>query len=1223
MPQPPFGKAFALAFVVAAVSACGPVDQAVDAPDPPALQVEAINDPLPFFDGEWFRNPRPDDEFPPLRMLLSRCRYWAQDGYLDVVVQLDEEQDEGNSPRETREIRGKFLGAKGEVLDEFSISPIPASSLIFYPRIPEALRNGGKGELELGLFVDGARVAVESRPFVVEIFQPSAPATGRVPLRISNPAGLAISGLPVSVGVPFPRSALTSIDHLRLVDAQGRTVPMQVRELARWAKFGSVKWVSIDFSADVEGANAEFFLEYGDGVSNGKSPDGVKLDVTAGNVLPVIDTGKLRVDDGLWVKSAGASGSVKVLSAGALSGAFVEREDGRVYRPGPETPYEVEESGTEKVLLRRQGWYVHEESGQNFCRYVTRLFLYRDSPFVRVVHSWVFTGDGNRDRIRNMGWDFEAPTPVENGLFLTKASAEDEDAWVSGDYLLQYDYASFAVAQDGQEMDFLGGRAPGIARGQMAGVDFYFGTKNFWQNYPSELEFSGNHFLFHNWPRHNRPARFSFDKKLVEESGAPAKSDATRYNDEHPDYLTRSEWILNVIQSRHAHEGEVLNFRLPEVYNDDPIWTAVTAGQPYWDRGNVETVNAQGVARTEEFWLYFPDTGTPESENTAVMLGLDDGTLRAVVDPQWVAESGTFYEITHRADASCPMEEVYEQVALSPARVAEHLGVYGMWIYGDIPAWGLRLEEKEPELYRAFRRHHLGWPYPWTPYARSGDSRFFKWADASTQVLIDGGWTHYVSDEVESGVGPNRQRREGILGVGAVPWGTDVSSVAVTRSLYTKVTYLLAAWYLTGNHRAWDRFLRWADLVKVEEDLPDRGAFRFFGRYSTSQLKAYIETWEATFDPWFLVAAHEISEGHLRGLSSEHADGQYGGRQWDTGDREFLRFTGCEEFEDFYLNRHVARASSVDRMLTHNWNRRKPLYEPNAFAWNLTRDEFYLRRIVHAVEQTLALVAMEEEPEFKRGVWERGFSRGRGYTFFTPVHLRWFPHAMWALAEAGYTPAPIYSRYWASLADEGPNAEVRYRIEIAVLKKDGEELEIDLSAFSDTQNAFRFDQEVDFRLVDPEGLVVNEGKWQMTDALPLILERELPAGAYRVELRFPHHSSKMIDVPMTATGTPEVIVADSGRATPSVDWRSLWFMVPEGVERFQVLQSGEQAKIAGPDGEIVWRADDAPDAPTDHWVAVGPGQSGRLWRVMAPGHLRLDEQIPPFFSVEPERWFQP
>jgi hypothetical protein len=86
----------------------------------------------------------------------------------------------------------------------------------------------------------------------------------RVPLQINAPIG--IVGQPVTVGVPFPRGSLREPERLCLADAEGKSVPLQVKPLARWAD-GSVKWLLCDFMLERVSAGCHtWFLEAGEAV---------------------------------------------------------------------------------------------------------------------------------------------------------------------------------------------------------------------------------------------------------------------------------------------------------------------------------------------------------------------------------------------------------------------------------------------------------------------------------------------------------------------------------------------------------------------------------------------------------------------------------------------------------------------------------------------------------------------------------------------------------------------------------------------------------------------------------------------------------------------------------------------------------------------------------------------------------------------------------------------
>lgn len=1191
------------------------------APSDNLLGVEVIDDPLPFHDGNVVRYRRADDGVAPLEILLSRSRYWAQDGHLDVVAELDTAvADLGQT-----ELRGAIVDDSGTQRSAFTLTP-PGSRLIFFPRIPDAMTPDGRGTLELEwLDAEGRQLGTATSAFRVETFQEPVPSEGSIILRVPNDTGATEKGVPVTVGVPFPRGTVTRPGQLQLFrvkNGESLEIPMQVTETARWSKFGSLKWVHCDFNVDLDGRPVELELRYGPDIQ-AKETEAMKI--SEASVFPVVDAGRLRIENGVWFDAEGDGEYLKVLEENALHGGFVEHEDGRLYQIPADAPFLIEETGPRKTVIRREGWYVDETDGTEFCRYIIRYIIHRDSPVLRIFQSWFFTGDGNRDRIRNMGWRFPLAPELQPGGFLT--SFED-GRWAEGDYLLQYDYEHFEVVAGDKSEPFDGGRAPGVARAEAPGVGFYFGTKDFWQNYPSELEFRDGALWFHNWPRHNRPSGHTFAKELTTERGEPAAaSSAARYRDEAPDRLTLSEWRLNAVQSRHAHEGEVLDFRLPEEYGDDPIWVTANdsrpEGSPEWFKGEVESVNAQGVSRTEEMWIYLTSDQTTPEQAAKLLAGLNRESVRAIVDPQWVAESGTFFEVHPQDWENFPEEErIYELTALSPAVANERLGIYGMWIYGDIPAWGLNLERKEPELYRALRKRHLQWPYPWLPFARSGDLRLLKSAEAATRQVIDSGYCHYVSDDVRGVLGPVRgpHRQVGLWDRGLVPWAARGDTRV--RGYEQRADFLLDAWYLVGYHRAHDQILAIMEMIKPDSE-SDFSYGGMWGRQTQTIFKTCLQLYEATQDPWFLAMAHAISHGHREGRSREHPDGTYGGRLWDTSDREFLRYTDDEAFKEFYLDRQVARSVDVRRT---GFNRRNPMYPPKAFAWKLTGDDFYLRRTVNAIDTCLALVMDDpSQPDYLQGVWH-GSTAGRGYTFFTPTHLRWFPHALWAVAQAGERPPPVHSIFVADLPRWTESDESRHRLTLASIKAPDAPLVFNLALAGDYFVPARVAEgsEAYYRVTAPDGETVLEGVWSMSDRESLEVSPGVASGVYQLELRYPENSRGAFDLPATETGRPEIVVVSPDETTPSVGWRSLWFEVPEGVENFRVLKHGPEAVILDPEGNPAWSAQKKPvndGEPVS--IQVVAGQSGKLWQAKEAGHLQLGPEIPPFYAVEPDRWFAP
>ena len=393
---------------------------------------------------------------------------------------------------------------------------------------------------------------------------------------------------------------------------------------------------------DLDGEPRDVYLEYGTDVRRVERADIATGDLAAG--FPALDAGRLRIDeDGLGFDAAGDGTFRPVLSPQAMLGAFVRHEDGSTYAMPADAGYAFEELGSEKAVVRRTGWYVDEASGERFCQFVTRFVFHRDSPVVRVFHTWIFTGDGNRDRIADMGWRFDAAQPVSDGGIL---SAFEGGEWLSGESVVQFDFDRFLLSDTSEEQQ---GRTPGVLSAVVGDSRVTFGARDFWQNFPSEVEVAEGGFAFYNWPKRNPPARF---ERPVE------RRDAFRH--------------------RFVHEGELLDFRIPDEYAEGEIWRESSSREGHIAEGRPESANAQGIARTEEMFLYFADASASPDDAAKVMQGLNDQTLRAVADPAWVCASGAFGDIHHRDPEKYPeAERVFDLSMTAPGRWVERLGFYG------------------------------------------------------------------------------------------------------------------------------------------------------------------------------------------------------------------------------------------------------------------------------------------------------------------------------------------------------------------------------------------------------------------------------------------------------------------------------------------------------------------------------------------------------------------
>ncbi len=1137
----------------------------------------------------------------PVKILLSKCHYPIEDAHLDAIV--------WTTPPRGQRLRGvldvALIDAKGRELSRNQIDSLSSSGWFFSVGLPQSLA-GQAAALEV-IWRDGEREVGRSRaPFNVGAVTGVA-TSGRVPLLLLNEVEAVIDNAPMTVGVPFPHGALWDADNVRLVDENGVEIPLQTEVTGRWSRFGSVKWLLCDFTADFNGGPRTVFLEFGPQVERVVRDPIIVSTADAG--FPAIDAGRLQVtNEGIAYDFNGDGRLVPILNPSALRGAFVSHEDGRVFTVPAGVETAVEEIGSEKAVIRSTGWYVEEATGEKFCQFVTRIVFHRNSPVVRIFHTWIFTGDGNRDRIANMGWRFGAADSVTADGILVSI---EEDIWLSGESLVQHDFQSFNLGEPGTDQS---GRTPGVLSAGVGQGRVLFGAKDFWQNFPSELAIDDSGFTFYNWPRNNPAA--TFERPLVSETA---------------------------FLHRFAHEGKVLDFSLPTELTEGTLWQQAASREPHWAEGKPETVNAQGIARTEEMFLYFPAHDASRTDATRVLQGLNDESLRAIADPAWTAASGVFGNIHPRDVENYPEDEyLYEQLIHAPARWNEHLGFYGMWLYGDVPAWTIALHRQTVSLYRAIRKNHHGWPIRWLPWARSGDPRLLKYAEAATRQMLDANFCHYVDEAVNESVGPDYHRVQGWWDRSLLPWASHRGPSS--RAYTIDCDYLWQAYYLTGYTRARDVLLLFGEATKNHHRAPTKP------RTTASMLPSYLDMYQATFDPWFILAAHTLAELHRHiyerdGLLDTYTDALASQEVvdfWRPGDQNFYRYTGCEEHGELALNQAIAYSSPLTYGFRHRWDFVSfPYIQQAAFAWEETGNPFYLDRIAGYLNYIRRMI-YDGELEYGRGSLVQT-STARGIV--TGYYMNQFPLALAALESSDYSPVAISDPFhvWGeTVADE--DADIyHFRLPEVIIRKDGDVV-VPVSL------AHRYAARTEgvsyiYEIFSPDGEEYLAGEWPIDNQLRRVeIPADAPNGNYTIiysgRLPLSQDSAQRsrtirthgsVRLPATPPNVPEVLVfpvtTDGIQVASARPELQYFFKVPKDVSEFWIEftdSSGEFSRVSvwNPDGERAWDKSYTSERPGRITIPVPVDQRGRIWGASGSAFV-IDPRVPPFFSQTRGKWFDP
>ncbi len=273
----------------------------------------------------------------------------------------------------------------------------------------------------------------------------------RIPLKVSEHAGVKRMEEPVRSGVPFPQNMeLSSIDSLRLTDDSGKVVPAHFEILGRWGGGPhdpelSIRWLQLDFKANLEAGGTRVYSLSNEG--GGLSMPLVDVHETEAHIQLETGPARFRVSklkgslfDAVWLDDNGEGDMdpALILPSGQ-SGSYVIA-GGKEYRANRTAPLEVvvDERLPGRVTLRVEGFH-HDLDGNPLLRYVTRLAFFAGSSAVKVHHTFI------EGRVRDSGngslYDDVAPedqgqvmTPLEKaGLRVALQAPVTEVEWTVED----------------------------------------------------------------------------------------------------------------------------------------------------------------------------------------------------------------------------------------------------------------------------------------------------------------------------------------------------------------------------------------------------------------------------------------------------------------------------------------------------------------------------------------------------------------------------------------------------------------------------------------------------------------------------------------------------------------------------------------------------------------------------------------------------------------------
>ncbi|MFC7303743.1 Tat pathway signal sequence domain protein [Streptomyces monticola] len=548
-----------------------------------------------------------------------------------------------------------------------------------------------------------------------------------------------------TLGVPWPKGVHEPDTDFAITAADGKEVPVQSWPLAYWPD-GTLKWTA---HAVGPGADAERFRL----AAGTPAPPEKKLTVGRSGGRITVDTGVITAElgtDGKHLVRSVRRGSTPVATDGRLvvlrqgepddgdtGSAKWERFDGEI------SGAEVEQEGPVRAVVRIDG--KHRKGARSWLPFSVRLYFYAGAESFRMVHTFTFDGDQDKDFIRGIGVRFAVPmrdAAYDRHIriagagkgFLTEAvkgvtglrrdpGAAVRAAQVKGQKLpdpstwdqrvtsrLQYipawgDYTLTQLSADGFALRKRtkpghgwipaggGGRAGGF--GYVGGVSggLSFGLRDFWQKHPAQLDIRG-------------AAGDEAEVTLWLWSPEAQPMDLRFYHD-------------GLGQDTYPKQLEGLNI----TYEDhEPGF-----GTPY------------GIARTSEL-MFWANAATPSADALVAQCDTVRTPAQLVAAPQDLARAGVFGGLFAPVDRTDPakakIEDQLDFLFTYYKDQAEQRRWYGFWDYGDI------MHTYDPDRHQW--RYDIGgyaWDnselspdlWLWYAYLRSGRSDIFRFAEAMTR----------------------------------------------------------------------------------------------------------------------------------------------------------------------------------------------------------------------------------------------------------------------------------------------------------------------------------------------------------------------------------------------------------------------------------------------------------------------------------------------------------
>ena len=260
-------------------------------------------------------------------------------------------------------------------------------------------------------------VACIAMPALFLVFVSSAIAQPAAPVKLNwldgKPPAVKQS---VSWGVPWPKGKVQKSDSLVVTGSDGKSIPAQTWPMAYWPD-GSIMWSGHSISATPDMAGP---LQIAVGPA---SEPAVKIACTQDSEGITIDTGSIRVrlpKQGSNLIESISIGDRKIAQNGKLICRLEDRSNFETAHTVREEEFisriktvTLEQQGPVRAVVKIEGDHKSTSTERAWLPFVVRFYFNAGMDSIRIVHSFVFDSDGQKDFIKGLAISFAVPLREE------------------------------------------------------------------------------------------------------------------------------------------------------------------------------------------------------------------------------------------------------------------------------------------------------------------------------------------------------------------------------------------------------------------------------------------------------------------------------------------------------------------------------------------------------------------------------------------------------------------------------------------------------------------------------------------------------------------------------------------------------------------------------------------------------------------------------------------